>query len=69
MEIFAGRGDEIPLHTFILKPQHHHDIRAIQCRIKIGEGLRTKGLDTARHQCRWRNDADFGAQSFEAEQI
>ena len=69
VEILACRGNEVALHPFILQPQHHDHIGALQRLVEIGESLCSKSFDTERHKRRRCDHTDIGPQVFEAKYV
>jgi len=64
--VFAGRGDELAAHPFLLQPQHHDHVGPVQRGIEIMERGNLHRLDPGRHQRRGRADADIRTQRGQA---
>ena len=67
--IFAGRRNEGTVHPFILKPQHHHHVRAIQPFVNAAIGGGAQHLHLWRQQCGRRDGTDLRPQRRQAEHV
>src|SRR3979490_2216283 len=61
MEIFLGRGHERTVHALALKPQHHHNIGAVEALAHVARHLDAHPLDAARQQRGGGHHADASA--------
>ena len=56
-------------HPLGLKPQHHHHVGTVECRIHVAERGNEQPLGRRRHQRRRRTDADLGAERGQREDV